>query len=159
MKILHVCFFVSCATSLAALLSSGCSKPGPVGAAVDQTGADVKQLAADTGAVAADSWDGIKSFTYEQRVDFSAHMDRLTANLDGKADAFRAKVAGASDSAAQDRASAGREYDAARAELKSNLDELGRASSDTWADAKAKVAQSWKRVRAAYDKLAAGTVS
>jgi hypothetical protein len=52
-----------------------------------------------------------------------------------------------------------KEYDAARADLKSKLSDLSKATADTWADSKASVAESWKRLRAAYEKVKADVAS
>jgi len=139
----------------AALLMSSCSKTSSTSTTVEKVKADAKEVAADVKATASDSWDSIKDFTYEKRADFSASIDRMAAQFDDKARELRAKVAGATDAASKDRESAIKEYDEARADLKSRLSELGNATADTWADAKEKVAQAWKRVQAAYDKVKA----
>ncbi len=118
---------------------------------------DAKEAAtaavADVKAAASDSWDSIKDFTYEKRVEFSAGVDRMSKDLDEKYDAMKAKFAGVPDAAAKDRDSAMKEYDIARADLKAKLADLGNATADTWADAKAKVDEAWKKVQAAWDKV------
>jgi len=134
---------------------SSCSKTSSTSTTVEKVKADAKEVAADVKATTSDSWDSIKDFTYEKRADFSASIDRMAAQFDDKARELRAKVAGATDAASKDRESAIKEYDEARADLKSRLSELGNATADTWADAKEKVAQAWKRVQAAYDKVKA----
>jgi hypothetical protein len=101
----------------------------------------------------SDTWDSIKDFTYARRADFSAAMDRMATEMDDKTAALNAKVAGVPDDASRERDSAKREYDRARADLKARLHDLGNATADTWADAKARAAVAWKNVQAAYDRM------
>jgi hypothetical protein len=143
----------------AALVWSGCSKNDNASTAVDKAAADVKGVAVSVKASVSDSWDGIKDYTLEKRAEFSASMDRMAGTMDDKTNELKAKFAGATDSASKDRESAVTEYDQARADLKSRLSDLGNATADTWADAKEKVAQAWKRVQAAYNKLTSSTPS
>jgi hypothetical protein len=101
----------------------------------------------------SDAWDRIKDFTFDRRAAFSAGVDRMSQEMDDKTAAFRARVAGVPDSASRDRDSAMKEFDTARADLKSKRSDLDNATADTWADAKAKTAESWKSTKAAYDKV------
>jgi hypothetical protein len=142
----------------AALLTSSCSKTDNTATTVEKVKADAKDVAADIKATVTDSWDSIKDYTYEKRADFSAGIDRMAAQFDDKTRELKAKWAGAPDAASKDRENAIKEYDEARADLKLRLSELGNASADTWADAKEKVAQAWKRVQVAYDKVKASAV-
>jgi hypothetical protein len=79
-------------------------------------------------------------------------MDRMSDKLDERARVLRAKASGVPDAASKDREAAVKEYDDARADLKSKMTDLGNATADTWSDAKAKTAAAWTRVRVAYDK-------
>jgi uncharacterized phage infection (PIP) family protein YhgE len=153
MKTSRFLLLLAAAMSPAALLMTGCSKTENASTTMEKVKTDAKEVAADVKATVSDSWDTIKDYTYEKRADFSASLDRMAAQLDDKAREFRAKIAGAPDAASKDRESAIKEYDEARADLKAKLTELGNATADTWADAKEKVAQAWKRVQAAYDKV------
>ncbi|MGA2018238.1 MAG: hypothetical protein ABSH26_14925 [Opitutaceae bacterium] len=159
MKTSRSLLLLAAAMSPAALLICGCSKSDNASANAEKVKNDAKEIAADVKAAASDTWDSIKGFTYDRRSDFSVSIDRMSAQLDEKTREFRTKVAGASDAASKDRESAIKEYDEARADLKSRLSELGNATADTWADAKEKVAQAWKRVQGAYDKLKANAGS
>ncbi|HEV3029179.1 MAG TPA: hypothetical protein VG457_16490, partial [Planctomycetota bacterium] len=96
-----------------------------------------------------DTWDSIKDFTFERHDDFNATVERMSKSLDDKVAELRASTPSA---AAKDRDEALKDYDAARADLKARLADLGNATADTWADAKAKVAEAWQRMQAAYDK-------
>ena len=122
--------------SPAAFLTSSCAKS-------DSTADKVQ-------ATATDSWDSIKDYTYDRRVEFTASIDRMTGRFDDKMRDWKAK---ATDASSNDRASAMKDYDDARADLKTKLTDLGNSTADTWADAKDKVAQSWKHVQASYDKV------
>jgi hypothetical protein len=153
MKSSKILFLLAVGLSPAAFFVSGCSKSDDSTSNVDKAKTEAKEAVADVKAAASDSWDSIKDFTYDRRSDFSASIDRMSAKMDEKTRDFRAKVAAVPDSASKDRDSAVKEYDEARADLKAKLTDLGNATSDTWADAKAKVSDSWKRVQAAFVKV------
>lgn len=125
------------------LVSGGCSR-----ADKDNASAVVQ----DIKTTAADSWDSIKDFTYEKRVEFSASMDRMSASMDDNVAAAKAKLSSTPDAASRDKEAAIKDYDQARADLKARLSELNNATADTWADAKARVADAWQRVKADYAK-------
>jgi len=97
-----------------------------------------------------DVWDRIKDFTFDRRVEFSASIDSASRDMDNRAAEIRAR---AQDASSKDRASAIKEYDDARADLKARRGDLDKATADTWADAKAKTAESWNKTKAAYDKV------
>jgi len=145
--------------SPAALLIFGCSKTDNTSTSVEKVKTDAKDVAADVKAAVSDSWDSIKDYTYEKRTDFSASIDRMAGQIDDKGRELKTKIASAPDAATKDRESAIKEYDEARADLKSKLSDLSNATADTWADTKEKVAQAWKRVQAAYEKMKASATS
>jgi hypothetical protein len=122
------------------IISGGCTKTDKDNAAT---------VVQDIKAAATDTWDSIKDFTFERHDEFKASIDRMSKDLDDKVSEIRAK---APVVAASDKDAALKEYDAARADLKARLADLGNATADTWADAKAKVAEAWQRVQASYDK-------
>jgi hypothetical protein len=153
MKTFQRLFLLAAAASPAALILFGCSKTDNTSATVDKVQADAKAVVADVKTAASDSWDGIKDYTYEKRSDFSSGIDRMSKQMDDKTAELKTKMAGATDDASAARASAMKEYDAARVDLNSKLSDLGNATADTWADAKAKVAQSWNRVQAAFERV------
>ncbi len=137
----------------AILLFGACSKTDSSDKTMDDAKASAEKAATDIKVAVVNSWDSIKDFTYEKRADFSAGMDRLSKDMDEKAAELKAKFAGVPDATAKDRDAAVKEYDEARADLKVKLNDLGNATADTWADAKAKAAEAWKRVQAAYDRM------
>jgi hypothetical protein len=125
------------------IVSGGCTKTDNQNAnAVVQ---DIKTTAVDT-------WDSIKDFTFERRTDFSASIDRMCRSMDNEIDAVKTKASGTPGVAAADRENAVKDYDAARADLKASLDNLNNSTATGWADAKAKVAAAWQRVKVDYDK-------
>jgi hypothetical protein len=159
MKTLSPLPLFAAAIGSALLLSFGCSKSDDSVTTVQATrpdGSTATVVVNDTNVTVgvSDTWDRIKDFTYEKRADFSAGIDRMSMDMDDKTASFRAKVAGAPDAASRDRDSAMKEYDEARADLRSKRTDLDNATADTWADAKAKTAESWKNTKAAYDKVA-----
>jgi|HubBroStandDraft_1064217.scaffolds.fasta_scaffold92891_2 hypothetical protein len=151
--------FAAAIGSAALLLSGGCSKSDDSVTTVQTTrtdGSTATVVVSDTNVSVevSSAWDRIKDFTFDRRADFSAGIDRMSKDMDDRTAAFRARVSGAPDAASRDRDSAMKEYDEARADLKSKRTDLDNATADTWADAKAKAAESWKSTKAAYDKVA-----
>jgi hypothetical protein len=122
------------------LVSGGCTKTDK-----DNASAVVQ----DIKATATDTWDSVKDFTFERHDEFKASVERMSKSLDDNVAEIRAKAPAV---AATDRDEALKEYDAARADLKASLVDLGNATADTWADAKVKVAAAWQRVQVAYAK-------
>ncbi len=139
----------------AALLGSwGCSKSETAKAndVVQDVKTTAKDVATDVKTAAVDTWDSIKDFTFDKRSDFSASVGRMADSLDAKVAELKASAATLPDAAAKDKNAAIKEYDEARAGLKASLTDLGNATADGWADAKAKVSASWAKVQAAYTK-------
>ena len=140
--------------TVALLGSWGCSKSESSKA--QEVAQDIKttakDVAADVKTAAIDTWDSIKDFTFDRRSDFSASIDRMAKGLDAKVADLKAKASTVPDAAAKDREAAIKEYDEARADLRARLTDLGNATADGWAEAKAKVAASWEKVEAAYKK-------
>jgi len=147
------------ALSSATILATGCAKSDSVQAVAQSTPAAVKEAAADVKTAVSDSWDTVKDYTYDKRADFAAALDRMAENRDAEIQAMNAKLTGLPDAAAKDRDQAVKEFNEARSYLKSQLTDLRTGTADTWVDAKEKVAQSWQRMQAAYDKVKASPAS
>jgi hypothetical protein len=137
--------------SAIAIGSSGCSKSDNSTASSNLQDAKtaVTNAAVDVKNAAVDGWDSLKDYTYDKKVEFSASMDRNTKSMDDKIAEEKAQVP---STLSADKQAAIKDYDEARADLKARLTELGNATADTWADAKAKVATAWQKVKADYDK-------
>jgi hypothetical protein len=122
--------------------------------------ADVQDALARMKVALNDTWNQIKDYTYQERADFSKSMDQMSKDLDEQADKLRDKVSSASssgsgaatDAASEAREQAHKEYEKARENLKQGLSELGNASADGWAAAKAKVSDEWAKLQQAWDK-------
>jgi oligoribonuclease NrnB/cAMP/cGMP phosphodiesterase (DHH superfamily) len=134
--------------------SVGCSKSttSSASASAEDAKAGIKDAAIDVKNAAVDSWDSVRDYTYEKRADFSSSMDRMDKSMDDKIAELKAKGSYSSDSVKSDKEAAIKDYDKARDDLKARLADLSNASSDGWADAKAKVSEAWQRVKAAYDR-------
>jgi hypothetical protein len=154
MKTSRSLLFVLSTIGPAILIGAGCSKSDTATASSDAQAAktSVVNAAVDVKDAAVDSWDSIKSYTYDKRVEFSASMDRMDKTMDDKIAELKAKASNSPDAASKDKDAAIKDYDDARADLKARMTDLGNATADTWADAKAKVDTAWQRVKADYDK-------
>src|SRR5271169_6405695 len=93
MKTRNPLLLFAAAFGSAALFLCGCTKTDNS----TKLAQDAKAAVADVKAAASDSWDSIKDFTYERRADFSSAMDRMAKDLDDKAAALKAKMAGVPD--------------------------------------------------------------
>jgi|HubBroStandDraft_1064217.scaffolds.fasta_scaffold130799_2 hypothetical protein len=152
MKTTRPILFIIAAFGPAILIgSAGCSKSDNSSASSNLQDAKVAvtNAAVDVKNAAVDTWDSISAYTYEKRVEFSASLDRMDKTMDDKIAEEKTK---APDTLSADKQAAIKDYDEARADLKARLTDLGNATADTWADAKAKVAAAWQRVKADYDK-------
>jgi hypothetical protein len=144
--------FLLAGAGLAAVLAlCGCSKSDNSAASSNLQDAkdSVKAAAVDVKDAAVSTWDSIKDYTYDKRVDFSAKLDQMDKTMDDK---IAEEKAQAPSTYSADKQAAIKDYDDARADLKARLSDLSNATADTWADAKAKVAAAWQRVKADYDK-------
>jgi hypothetical protein len=144
-------FLVATLAPVIVIGAAGCSKSDNSTASsnVQDAKAAATNAAVDVKNAAVDSWDNLREYTYDRRVEFSSSMDRMDQNMDDK---IAAEKAQAPSTLSADKQAAIKDYDDARADLKARLADLGNATADTWADAKAKVAAAWQRVKADYDK-------
>ncbi len=154
------------ALSPAIILQSSCAKTDKVDQAVQSTkttarevAVNVKDAAVAVKDAAVDSWDSLKDYTFDKREDFAAGLDRMADKCDAGVRAMNAKVTGLPDAAAREQASAVKEFNEARAYLKSKLIELRSGTADTWDDTKQQAVNAWKRTQAAYDKVKASSTS
>jgi hypothetical protein len=143
--------FIAAAGMAALVGSGGCSKSDTSSAttAAQDAKTAITNAAIDVKNAAVDTWDSVRDYTYDKRVEFSASIDRMDKKMDDK---IAEEKAQAPDTLSKDKQAAIRDYDDARANLRARLADLGNATSDTWADAKAKVSEAWQRVKADYDK-------
>lgn len=144
-------FALSLLTPAALVFSAGCSKStgDKVADAVQDTKVAVKDAAIDIKDDTVATWNRIKDYTYDKRSDFASNIDSATKKMDEKLADLKAKATADTP----EKSKARQEYDEARAELKAKLTDLGNATADTWADAKAQVSKAWDKVQASYDKI------
>jgi hypothetical protein len=132
------------------LFTVGCSRSdnSKVANALMEAKAAVTDAALDVKSVAVGTWERIRDITYDKRSDFSDDLESAVRSMDDKVSDVKAKLN--PDSA--ERAKAIKEYEEARAELKSRMVELAHASAGAWTDAKAQASRAWEKTVAAYDK-------
>jgi hypothetical protein len=125
---------------------------------VPQAPAEVVAVAGSDG-TSASSWTDIKNDTYSQRAHFAAGAERLSAALDRQVALLKAKRA-AMTTDSKDWDFAMKEVDDSRSFLTSRMTEMARTTTpETWAAAKEKVGEAWRRSQLAVDKMNATVTS
>ena len=152
MKMQPALALIFVALSPAGLVLSSHSAANNVVTTAPDAAASTPDLAVDAKAADPDSWERIKDFPYEKRVDFIATLNRMSDKLGDRLREINAKATDLPYAVAQKREADTKAFDEARAYLKSLLSDLGTVTADTWVDAKGKVVEAWQRVQAAYDK-------
>ena len=137
------------AAGLAALALNACTKQDRDHAA-DKT----KDAYADTKSAVANSWNDLKSYSYDKRSDFSKEVAAQQADFDAGVSKLRAEYSEAQASAS--RKAAMNELKDAEANYKEKLAALGNASADTWGAARDNVILAWDKLQAAYKNARAG---
>jgi ABC-type uncharacterized transport system involved in gliding motility auxiliary subunit len=98
-------------------------------------------------------WTDIQPDTYVQRAHFAAGIRRLSARLDEQIRVLKAKRAGMTTDL-KDWDLAFKEVEESRTYLTGMMNELEKTTTpETWADAKEKVGDAWKRSQLAVDKM------
>ncbi len=131
----------------------GCSKAERAEAeaktrdALAETGEKVREAYADSKAALSNTWEDVKSYTYEKREDFTAAGKAMKAEMEAKASELRAEYSEAKASAS--RRAAMEELKNSEADYREKLDALGTATAATWDSAKQNVIAAWNRFEAA----------
>jgi hypothetical protein len=101
----------------------------------------------------ADTWDNVKDFAYDQRTNFVAGVRNMAMRFDHQLDSWTADAPErkADQKDAWNKAVA--EYRSARANLDTQLTNLGNATSETWDNAKENVSKAWSDVSRAFHDL------
>lgn len=156
--------YLLAALGLAVLTAAGCAEKDRTASTTTaphtSPSATMHGAIADTGALAASTWTSIKDATFATRPMFVTGVTSMEAELDNQIATLarkRAAVAASTDTTNWDLAM--KELDTARASLKSSSEELGKATADTWSQAKDKVGQAWVRTQDAVAKVKASTTS
>ncbi len=98
-------------------------------------------------------WTDIQPDTYDQRAHFSAGINRLSARLDEQIRVLKAKRAGMTTDL-KDWDLAFKEVEESRTYLTGMMSDLEKTTTpETWADAKDKVGEAWKRSQIAVDRM------
>jgi len=99
------------------------------------------------------AWSYLKDSTYDQRDQFLAGVNRLSARLDDQIRALRAKRAGMSTDT-KDWDFAMKDVDESRSLLTSRITELKQTNTpETWLSARDNIGDAWKRSEDAVDKM------
>jgi len=114
---------------------------------------DTSQAVDRAQAAMSNAWADVKDFSYDKKEDFVASSKAMTAKLDAEISELRAKYAGAKADASRE--AAWNDLTSARADFDQKMSALGRASADTWEQAKRETIAAWDRVEAAYKKARA----
>lgn len=139
---------VTTVAALSVFAFAGCSKSNRA-----EAKADAKEMVTDTKDALSEGWANVKSFTYEQRNDFTASAKAMSSSMDAKLSELRANYSEANASASRKAAMA--EIKDSEANYKQKLEAVGSATADTWDSAKQNVIAAWDRLQASYHKARA----
>jgi hypothetical protein len=129
-----------------------------LGGPAPRAGAEVV-AAVDQEGTATPLWTDIQADTYETRAHFTAGINRLSAKLDDEIRILKAKRAGMTTDF-KDWDLAFKEVEESRTYLTGMINDLAKTTTpETWADAKDKVGDAWKRSQVAVDKMNATVTS
>ena len=103
-------------------------------------------------ALAADDWDKIKSYTVEKKNEAVAYGRKLVRQTDREIKDLEQKAAKASDEAKAQFKSDVKELKAKRKEASKKLDEMGKATSAVWDEAKNGFADAYKDLQDSYER-------
>ena len=117
-------------------------------AAAQTTATDAKQKASDAA-------DKIKGYSVDKKNDAVAYGKKLVADLDVKIKELEARIAKDTSAAKADLQRQLGELKAKRAQAAKKLDELGKASAESWDGVKTGFADAYKDLHRAYDNAVA----
>jgi predicted translin family RNA/ssDNA-binding protein len=103
-------------------------------------------------AYAADTWDNVKSYTVEKKDEAVAYGRKLVRQSDREIKQLERKASKASGEAKAQFQSDVKELKAKRAEASKKLDEMGKASSSAWDEAKNGFADAYQDLQDSYHK-------
>ena len=103
-------------------------------------------------AVAADDWEKVKSYTVEKKNEAMAYGRKLVRDTDREIASLEKKAAKSTGEAKAQFQSDIRELKAKRAAAAKKLDEMGKASSGAWDDAKNGFADAYKDLHDSYNR-------
>lgn len=104
---------------------------------------------------AGDASETIKSYTIEKKNEAVAHGKKLVSDLDVKIKDLESRISRDTSSAKADLQRQLSELKAKRAQAGKKLDELGKATAESWDSVKHGFADAYKDLQTAFDKAAA----
>ena len=104
---------------------------------------------------AGDAAETIKSYTVEKKNEAVAHGKKLVSDLDVKIKDLESRISRDTSSAKSDLQRQLSELKAKRAKAGKKLDELGKATAESWDRVKHGFADAYKDLQTAFDKAAA----
>ena len=104
---------------------------------------------------AGDAAETIKSYTIENKNEAVAHGKALVSDLDAKIKDLESRISRDTSSAKTDLQRQLSELKAKRAQAGKKLDELGKATAESWDSVKHGFADAYKDLQTAFDKAAA----
>jgi hypothetical protein len=108
---------------------------------------------------AGEAWDAIKDSIYDKRADFAAGLGVMSDRLDLAISRLNTKRATLPQTSVKDWDFAMKEVTDAVADFKSKTNDLNKATPETWAETKDRIAQAWLRAKDAVDKVRTSTTS
>jgi iron uptake system EfeUOB component EfeO/EfeM len=141
-------FLLPVILAVAAFGTAACSKEERSDLKADAANALDKAKTAMSGA-----WDDVKAYSFEKKEDFVASTKAMSSKLDAEISELRAKYADAKADAS--RSAAMEKLTSARADFDEKMSALGKASADTWEQAKREAIAAWDRLQAAYHEAKA----
>jgi hypothetical protein len=130
---------------ITAILAAVLYDPAP---AIAQTSKDVSKKTGE-------AWDAVKEYTVEKKKDAVAYGRKLVRETDGKIKQLEGKAAKASSDVKVQYDKEVKDLKAKRAEAARKLDEMGKATTATWEDAKQGFADAYKDLHQSYEKAVA----
>lgn len=130
---------------------SGESSAQPAGSAAGSgTRASTSATNAASTSPATESWTELRTYSYDRRGEFNSSLNAMSARVDAEISSMKADASGAK--ASQSRQDAMKEVESAKSDFDGKAAALGRASKDTWDQARDELAAAWDRLQAALQK-------
>lgn len=156
MKTKHLPLLLTTALGFAVLSTVGCAGKEKTAANVTPSTKNAVTPALPT--IVPASWASIKDHTYDMRAQFVAGLVQLEAQVNEQTASLKAqRAAMKSTTETQSWDTAMKEMGDAQSALKSSVEELNKATAETWSQAKDKVGQAWLRTQDAFAKVKAST--
>lgn len=104
---------------------------------------------------AGETWEAMKDYTVERKNDAIAYGKKLLTDFDGKYKELEKKASSATGDAKAKSEQQLKALKSKRAQAAKKLDELGKASGQSWDKVKREVADAYRDLQQEYDKIVA----